>query len=298
MGCIDPFSRPTSKLKFDKNKHGFTAFIKPLFTPETQGVNYENSVRIPNGFYTISFECGKRDDKLAQRIVDALWASLAIMGRVAFEEMPFALCVPKCLLRSESNVIIETLVAWYVVDNNTPYNPDFLLVRLGRYVRYDSNVITKAWKILPALMQNNIFKASQFMFASIQDFNFIGDDTSEILRNPDLIPLSFNEQVRAEGAILNAYKAIEALIGDPPKDDAKLKNKLISIGVDPGELVGFRISTKEPVLQVIRRLNEYRDRKTVHGSTPYSRETKYVEVYEFQECTLVLLSSSIDKYLR
>jgi hypothetical protein len=53
------------------------------------------------------------------------------------------------------------------------------------------------------------------------------------------------------------------------------------MGIDPGEEVGY--TAKEPISKVLRDMNQIRDSRVAHGSTP-KRGLRLNQMVEFSEC--------------
>jgi len=98
-------------------------------------------------------------------------------------------------------------------------------------------------------------------------------------------------ETKVETALQNAFKAIEAVIGDPPKDDRKLALKLRNIGLDFQEEVGY--GNKDKLGQLIRKINLERDRKAAHGSTS-PRTIRIVDMMEYQACARYIVIAALE----
>jgi len=110
------------------------------------------------------------------------------------------------------------------------------------------------------------------------------------LASPELTAKTGFDQVRFESALQNAYKSIEAIIGDPPKNDNKFFSKLRAIGLNPHEEVGY--DEKTELHQVIREMNFARDKKAAHGNT--KQRTIFVkELMNYQECAAFVIIEAI-----
>ena len=90
---------------------------------------------------------------------------------------------------------------------------------------------------------------------------------------------------------MNAYKAIEALIGEPPSDDEKLKAKIIELGIDPEGKFGIHSDT--PLYEFIREIAQARDKKAAHGRTPPSK-ILVRDMMLYQDCALFMLKRTLE----
>jgi len=94
-----------------------------------------------------------------------------------------------------------------------------------------------------------------------------------------------------ETALQNAFKAIEAVIGDPPKDYRKLERKLKEHDLEFDEKVGY--GSKKSLGQVIRDMNKLRDKKSAHGITS-PRAIKILDMLEYQACARHIVMSALE----
>jgi hypothetical protein len=155
--------------------------------------------------------------------------------------------------------------------------------------------VAVAWKISRALfIDQNLYNASRFLYASQHDFFLYPGQIDQAASLEDQIAESGWEQNILENAILNSFKVVEAVVGDPPSSDKKFYRKLRSIGVDPLEPVGYR--DKKPIAEVIRDMNVVRDKKSAHGGTPY-RDITVAEVLGYQTCAKYILMYAIENIL-
>ena len=101
----------------------------------------------------------------------------------------------------------------------------------------------------------------------------------------------FNPHVsvsEAESAAQNAFKCIEAIIGEPTKTKPhKLAVLLRSKGFDPDIRLGFR--KKDTLFNKIIEFHEIRDRVAAHGKSKYKRRLSVSEVIEMQALARYML---------
>jgi hypothetical protein len=107
------------------------------------------------------------------------------------------------------------------------------------------------------------------------------------------VPIATNRSILAEGetAFQNAYKAIESVVGDPPKDDIKFEKRLSKIGLLAAEKIGYK--RKRTLLESIREFEIIRNKRVAHGSTP-SRGLTVLEVLECQACAKHIIEAALD----
>jgi hypothetical protein len=126
--------------------------------------------------------------------------------------------------------------------------------------------------------------ALAYIFESRKEFNFVGDSITMVQREPGAISASPIVAIGMETAFHNAYKAMEALLGgEPPKEKAKLRERLESRSIDPDEVVGFA-GMREDMLARVMRLQATRDKRSAHaGRTGVkSRSITYFELMDAQ----------------
>jgi hypothetical protein len=116
----------------------------------------------------------------------------------------------------------------------------------------------------------------------------------EAIHNRDRVAENSRVQATWETALQNAFKAIEAIIGDPPKDDRKFDQLLRSIGLDPYEEVGF--GENRSLREEIRFMNIARDKKAAHGST-LNRRLTVGEIHKYQACAGYVCQAAIETKL-
>jgi hypothetical protein len=113
------------------------------------------------------------------------------------------------------------------------------------------------------------------------------------------------EKAKVETAVWNTLKSLEAIIGDPPKNERKLRKKLSDSGIDPDERIGYlwhstnTPDSLEPLIEKIRKLSVCRDKRAAHGSkTSPNRSITYYELMDFQGCVRYCLDLAIHHELK
>jgi hypothetical protein len=281
-----------SRRVYSASRHRVSCTVRPLFFDKNP-----NRLDTRSGLYSFSFQALAADDELAQKLADAVYAGLAIQGVPLCSEPPFVIKYPSRLVDGNRTCTPDLLLAWFAAATGSR-DLDVMHVwqRIGMTTWLSHYTVAEVWRILPALLSPKLFEGSQFLCASLTDFSFPGDVETEYLAVPGRRPASFCEQVRVEGAVLNAFKAIEAVIGDPPKSEEKLRGKLVNVGVDPDKQVGYADAGLMPLINVVQRLQQYRDKQAAHGSTPMPRETTFRQLNEFQCVADTIIWTAIDRF--
>lgn len=132
---------------------------------------------------------------------------------------------------------------------------------------------------------------------STADYAFLGDDMRWAMSDEGHEPPSSSyERAKVEQAFHNTFKAIEALVdGEPPANDRKFRDRLVNVGVDPDEMVGYRPTPKEPLFDVLKRIRETRDARAAHAgrtSAP-KRGISYYELMEAQAGAAAALGRAV-----
>ncbi len=154
--------------------------------------------------------------------------------------------------------------------------------------------IKAAWKIATVLFENqSLFNGANFLKSSQERFFVWPGQYDEVIGDTSVARAGW-EQAKLEDALFNAYKTIEAVIGDVPKDDRKFFSKLEQVGINPQEIVGYK--SKKEIHTVIRDFNEERDKKAAHGKTP-NRDIAIGLMFEYQACARFVLITAIESYL-
>jgi hypothetical protein len=247
-----------------------------------------------------AFWIDRRHDEstFPQRVIDGLFATLTLLyktdlsrGMPLFAAGPVPCRVPGRVLKYDTflkrNDLIRSDRRWEVLLDYCHTIPE--------------SIIETAWNMLPVVLHKPFFDAVHYYQASIRDFCFEGYSIAAVANGDMAQPISRSEWSQAEDAVLNAFKAIEAVIGDPPKDDKKFQSKLQCAGIDPFALVGFVArgsdegsDKREPIWQKIRAMGLIRDKKAAHGRSGADRQITLYEIMEIQACAEVVVKLGID----
>jgi hypothetical protein len=195
-------------------------------------------------------------------------------------------------VRGKRAVALESLLA---IEKSRP-PPDrslrFPKRAIGAWSATISHDHETAWRIASVTFGNEqLFNATRFLQRSYENFFVFPGGVSEVVSAP-CSPSSGSGQNNFEDALHNAFKAIEAVIGDPPKDDRRFSEKLAAIGIDPQEPVGYQ--DKIPIADMVRRMNTARDKRSAHGSTR-NRGISSAELLDFQACAGEIVMAALEK---
>lgn len=87
---------------------------------------------------------------------------------------------------------------------------------------------------------------------------------SDVLYRPDEEPRNETERLALENVILQSFRIIEALFGEPG-DEKKFRERMKQRGLDADEAVGFPGRRRQKLLKRILWLQEARDSAAAHG---------------------------------
>ncbi len=94
---------------------------------------------------------------------------------------------------------------------------------LQEYSGIPSDIVALALRAAPLLQTNESLRmAAAFISKSQHDFHVYPGQVEEAVHDGDWMPSGAYELAQWEAAFHNSYKAVEAIIGDPPKDEARL----------------------------------------------------------------------------
>lgn len=246
--------------------------------------------------YFFRFPGFARDDKRAQEFGECFFLALSLtFGPCLDRTEAVVFRVPADLVRGHRCVFADMLAQ---VEEARPYADRTLetpMLTLGSSFHTSAAYFDTAWKTTPVLvMDERLRRAARYLKASKDDFHAWPGEVLDILDNPTATAQTELEQTALENALQCAFKAVEAVLGDPPKDDAKLRAKMEAVGLDPDEEVGYR--DKAALQTMVGRMSRARDKKAAHGSTPPMPIT-VGELVEFQACAQLVVLVAIEHAL-
>lgn len=244
--------------------------------------------------YSLKFNDGRRDDVEAQRIADAICASMTFVSGSTLDEGIMAYPVPDKLVKKHNIIIRHEVINLKKTRLERHLEVMQLTLMLHRVLKLSSYDISIIFEILPEALNEDMFEALHFFQESVREFYFPW--RYKVIGQPERAPLSAVEKKKAENALQNAFKTIEALIGDLPTDDQKLRTKLTKVGLDPDEKIGYEV--EESLLIKLRKINEARDKKAAHGKTIPNRTIAYYELMEAQDVAAYVLDTVLAKRLK
>lgn len=234
----------------------------------------------------------RRDESQALRISEGLLALISYLEFGVFEDLR-PVYVPDSMLK-KGRILLSDVVRY----NRRRFFLDEIEgeMGLGGGIVIHKGDRDRAFSYLPIVLKNSqIFDALVFYALSTKEFFFFGEHLREILSNPKRESKSRYEQLRMEHSFLNAYKAVEAIVGDPGRHaDERFKKRLIKAGVDVAERVGF--GSRIPIDEEMIRLQGIRDSRAGHGWKFTSIPLAYFDLINVQALAKYVISSALEKH--
>ena len=242
--------------------------------------------------YVFRFRDFRRDDSAAIRLTEAFAYGMALAtGPLADANDPLVLRVPDALIHRKRTVPLDALVT---LEESRPWGErtfPFPNARIASVSKTVTEAHELGWRIAAVTYQNAaLFDATRFLQRSYENFYVSPGGISEVMYD-DAPPSTGAGQNDREDALHSAFKAIEAVIGDPSKNDRRFFATLANIGIDPAEEVGYL--NKIPIHKMIRRMNEARDKRSAHGSTR-DRKISAAELLDFQTCADEIVTAALE----
>ena len=247
-----------------------------------------------NGRYLFRFSQYKRDDAAATRLAEAFLYGMSLVQGSMVESHHDSLLipVPHIMLCRARSVQLEDLVALEERRSPDERSLDFPRATISTVSWTTPDRHEAAWRIAASTFNNDaLFDATRFLKRSHDNFYVYPGQIVEVSSDTNAVPRTSSHQTDFEDALQNAFKAVEAIIGDPPKDDRRFFEKLKNVGIDPLEEVGYQ--KREAISIVIRRMNEARDKRSAHGSTR-QRTIRPAELLHFQACAQVIILAALE----
>jgi hypothetical protein len=221
------------------------------------------------------------DDEDVAITLDALTGLMGIADNFWGEQLT-GIAIPPGLSASET-IFAEDVEA--ALEADEPESIDTLLA-IGHTASVGDAVPEWALDRMEVVMSDlaDLVPALVYIFESRKEFHFLGDSITMVEREPGAISPSPIVAIGMEAAFHNAYKAMEALLGgEPPKEIAKLRERLESRSINPDEVAGFA-GLREDMLARVIRLQAIRDKRSAHaGRTGVkSRSISYFELMDAQ----------------
>lgn len=266
--------------------------IRRVFVTEEDRVNEVHDKYAYLDRFAFYIADGERNDDLAQRFVEAVMLALDLSHQFGLEHVPTAIGFPESVVKKGRIIRLSDLVGSAGIGSDK-YSSVFEAIGIAD-VELDY-----VWRIVPVLVQNqSLMDAASFFRESIRQVWVADDDVYDIMRDNSDVPASQVDRARIETAYQNAFKAVEAVIGEPPKDTRKLRHKLEEMGIDPDQIVGYeeygQKPGKEQLIKKLMDMQSTRDKKAAHGKTIRPRNIGLCELRDKQALARYVILANID----
>lgn len=246
-------------------------------------VEAEKSMGPGQSRYLFHFPYYRRNDKLASRFADTVLIAASVIHGPFLDRKDdlSSFRIPMNLIRNRKNVYLGELIQVEEARQWSERITEFPTSIIGSSTQFSPYSVETAWKLTPLLFNNEKFlHAFRFLKTSQENFHVWPGQIDEAVEDAHVTAENVFQQSRLENALQDSFKAVEAIIGDPPKNDDKFLGKIKSFGIDPNMIFGLE---DKPIHQVIRDMNDARDKKAAHGSTQ-NRAITVGELLVFQNC--------------
>jgi len=239
----------------------------------------------------------RRDDERVTKAIESFLFSLSLFTPTYISDDFIAYyCFPSSFVHNNLYISGDELVRY---EKTRPFEKKVLSSPVSDLLSFGVSGshydYMRAWEFSPILFSNNhLFNAARFFVNSQKNFYISPGEIDELVENSDEQARNSIEQNILEDALISSFKAVEAILGDLPKKDTKLLNKILEIGLDPHEMVGF--VDKKPIYLHIREMESFRNQKSAHGRS-LNRNITFLDIKGFQECARTIVYYGIHSEL-
>lgn len=278
----------------DPDKYPTTTLIaEPDEEPQPQPEEWSDEhydVSFDGGRFAVHVETADSYEEAlahAQVIADAFLGLLSLTMPILFflgtDEFPLAPLPPDEVARGELDVKAyrSHLRDWRLREALG----DSAAFELGSY----QWALDRVDRVLrgPGSPTRGAFPALTYYRLSISQVYLLGppDDVAWILDNREERPGGYHDGAQAEQCFLNAYKAIEALLGGKlSRSDRQLRTQIGKIGLDPDYAMALPDEERRTRFERIKRLREVRNTRAGHGGSTAPERTllTHFDVFEAQ----------------
>lgn len=147
---------------------------------------------------------------------------------------------------------------------------------------------------LPTVLQSEaLFSACSFFQSTCSEYAFVGDSITNVLLHRRKVADLERERQRLEAVVLNSFRVVEAILGEPGKDRDKFRRRMAAKGLDFDERVGFRGSRRKAFGEEIYRLQQLRDSTSAHGIRRRKHPVTFFEAMWAQHLAESLLHQAL-----
>ena len=244
--------------------------------------------------YVFHFPRYLRSDLQASRIGESLAYSVDLTCGPFRDPQHVSTVFPIPSILLSSNVLLTARDLIELEETREPRfrTLDFPSLALSTTIGFGATRVAAAWRATPPIYADDrLHNAARFFRDSQEHFFVYPGQYEQVLYGDTPQAQSGWEKSTLETALLGAFKTIEALLGALPSDDNRLRRKLVSLELDPDE--PFGIPDETPLYKFLQVMEEARDKRSAHGSTPFA-PVSMREMFLYQNCARCLLVRSIE----
>ena len=214
----------------------------------------------------------------ANRIVSAIGGLFAQVQHIARDEFePYQ--IPRESIAG-AEVSIELLKQTEVLTASAHFR-GALERRLDSFTGIPRAALASIFYLLPFVLSNeDLFNACSFFRSCCSNYNLMDGVVGDVLHEPQREPENEHERLALENVILQSFRTVEAIVGEPGKNEKRFHARLGLWGLDPHERVGFPGKRKQRLEDRIRWLQSVRDSTAAHGKR---RRTDPFTIFEAME---------------
>ena len=248
--------------------------------------------------FAIIFDGFKESESYAIKIIDALYSIITFNFGFIDDEGLDIISVDTDLFFDGYKISFKDIIEHEKSKLDSNYhNETTLLNSIGGF-KISKDYIDRSLKILNyALVDKKLFDSLQYYQKSLINTYFSPGEIHYLTTQEDEEPVRQIDITNYQDSLLNAYKAIEAIIGDPPSDDKKLKRKLIDLNIKPNQKLesNLRDEFNKTIIEKIRDINKARNKKSAHGGIRnYDRTITVLELIDYQFFTKSIIISYLE----
>jgi len=172
--------------------------------------------------------------------------------------------------------------------------PDNLLMQLRSCVSISPSSTARIFYLLPfALHDNDLFDACNLFRSSVSEFSFMDGVARDVLDEPDREAEDETERLAFEHIVLQSFRTIEALVGEPGSNVGRFRERLKRWNIRYDQQMGFRGHPKGNLEDRIRWLHDARDSAAAHGRRRRTRPFTVFEAMEAQHLADAVLTEAL-----
>jgi hypothetical protein len=167
--------------------------------------------------------------------------------------------------------------------------------RLSSFFIIPDRPLAAIFYLLPFVLQNeDLFNACSFFRACCSGFSLMdGDVIRDVLDEPKREPEDETERLALEHVVLQSFRTVEAIVGEPGKNEKRFHERLKAWNLQPNERVGFPGRRKHRLEDRIRWLQDARDSAAAHGKRRRSNPFTLLEAMEAQHLAHSVLERAL-----